>query len=314
MVSQSDFSYQSLGVFEDIDLGGYTKTQNEPPDRIQRRNLTHRGARTSYRVDVNLSTCVHGYLDASKQQRASLIILEAQFASVGDGRHRFRCADMSLEFSDDYQAPSKPDVIAYAPFRFQEQSDPTAIGIEEEKQVAATASGGGPGGSAGVNFSASKKMSYQMRYFDRGTAGTFHSIKNNTRDGVWWNLQESLNPKQKDGIRANCLFAVVLTRESEAPFTGDFQLVMKAGTWYNIQEIWKETTGRAIPDDPINFDPTSPPQGTTTGITADQLGRYTDNRELEKLLDSFHPGHRLDPASVPASNVGAPLGPGDTTT
>lgn len=303
MVSQKDFGCRNLQFCEDDDLGGHVKTQNEPPGQPQRNNLSHRGAGTSYRVDVDLSTCVHGYLDSSATQRASLIVLEAQFAFVGQGPRRFRWADMSLKFVDDPSTPSKPDVISWAPFRFQEESDPTTIDVEEEKQGGGNISGGAGVVSGGANASVRKKSSYQMRYFDRGTAGRFPNVKNNTYDGVWWTLQESLDPKQRNGIRANSFFAVLIKRESDAPFIGDFQLIIEAGTWYSIRKAWETITCRAIPDDPINFLPSEPPQGKVTGIETNNLGKYTVKGELAKLVDYLNPPPSSQP---PAAEAGGP--------
>lgn len=195
---------------------------------------------------------------------------------------------MSLQFSDTGET-SKPDVISWAPFRFQEQSDPTTIDVEEEKQAGANASGGLPGGSAGINASVRKKTNYQRRYFDRGTGGRYPNPKMDTYDGIWWTLQESLNPEQRDGIRVNCLFAVLIQRESDAPFIGDFQLVIEAGIWYKIKKKWETVIGRAIPDDPINFDPSAKPQGKLDGIDANNLGTYLDKERLMELVDLLNP-------------------------
>jgi hypothetical protein len=140
-----------------------------------------------------------------------------------------------------------------------------------------------------VNASISKKTNFQKRYFDRGTAGRYYNTKADTYDGVWWTLQESLNPEQKDGIRVNCLFAVLIQRASKASFTGDFQLGIEAGIWHKIKEKWQTIRCKAMPDDPINFDPAAKPQGKVDDIDANNLGKYMGQEKLTELVDLLNP-------------------------
>ena len=143
----------------------------------------------------------------------------------------------------------------------------------------------GTAAQAQLNASWQRTATYQRSYFDRGSVGTGDNEEFDVDDSVWWDLQESKNPHQKDGIRPNRLFAVLLQRETDADFIGDFRLNVDAGTWQNIREEWKFKTGQTISDDPVNFHPGRPPQGVHEGIDPNNLGEWAVGECLAKLTE-----------------------------
>ena len=73
--------------------------------------ITNRGPDSRYKVQVILSACVNGYLDARMTHRVSLILVEyrAVFSSI----------DTSFEFQTYPPDPNNlaPQVATYAPFK-----------------------------------------------------------------------------------------------------------------------------------------------------------------------------------------------------
>lgn len=270
-------------IYEDADQGGHVKTLNDPPDRIQRKEITSRGPESKMRVKVSLFTCVHGYLDKDHNVPASLIILDAQFRVIGTAKARFRYAEIRMQFRNASLASTPPpDVIGYAPFRTEEKFNVTteerrkklALGVTIGTTVPATFQ---------INPAWEYESSFKRRYFDRGSAGTGYNAEYDCEDSVWWALQESKNPHQKDGIRPDCRFAVLIKRQDNQGFLGDFRVTVDGGTFYNVSEEWKFKRGRTVPDDPINFHPDQKPQGQHEGIDPSNLGIWVKDSKLIAL-------------------------------
>lgn len=297
MVSQDDLEKQeALAIYEDVDQGGHVKTLNVPADRIQRKTITNRGEASSFRVKLKLFTCVHGQMNQISRTPATLILLDAQFVVVGTNKGRFRSAGIRLQFrnQDDRSGQCPPSIVAFAPFRVQKRMNETSEDRNHQFNIGATG-GFQAAAQAQLNASWQRTATYQRNYFDRGSAGTGDNEQFDVDDSVWWDLQESLNPHQKDGIRPNCLFAVLVQRTTDADFLGDIRVNVDAGTWQSVREEWKFKTGQTVPDDPVIFHPGFPPQGTHEGIDPENLGAWAVGDRLAKLTEI--PG--LEPLAPP---------------
>jgi len=284
MPSQQELEFtKEYSLYEDSDQGGRTKTRNEPPDRIQRQNIHQSNRTDKYKIDVDLYTCIHGTLDQVEKKRASLIVFDFQLVCV-DGSGSFRNAQFEFEFEDTDTASRKsgPNVFAYAPFRTEERSYQTSEDVETTKKLELSGGVSAIGEVKGL-ISGQKKISYQNRYFDRGTGGRYYQSANDRYDGVWWSLNQSKNPHAHDGVRANFRAAVLLTRSSDNEFRGNFRLTVDAGILNKMTrkiEDWRRLT---VPDDPINFHPSEPPQGECKGIDSTNLGALAQDDKLKNL-------------------------------
>ena len=285
VISQLDLqSRREYIIYENEDQGGHTKTRNVPPNLIQRKSV-HAGAKeTDYRFCVDLYTCVHGWMDESKAQRASLIVFDAQFVCV-KGKGLIRSTQISFEFNDYAGANpgSNPEVIAYAPFGSEETFDEATTDVRSRHQVEAGA-GASMGASVDARYTREKESSYQMRYFGRGDSRRVINATQNRYTGVWWSLTKSQDPHDdQHGVRPNCRFALLLTRSSDANFTASFRLDVDAGFWYAVQKRFDRWKGTAETDDPINFSPAFPPQGEYEGIDPLRLGIWKNEDKLKRL-------------------------------
>ena len=287
MPSQEDLQTPTeYFIYEDPDQGGHTKTRNEPSDRIQRRNIHTSGKRSDHKIDIDLYTCVHGWLDQKKEQRASLLVFDAQLVCT-KGKGIFRRAYLAFEFDDQTpsKSPSNPDVLAYAPFVEMESSHEVTEDVSSRHQFEAGA-GVSSIGEASAKYTRERETSYQNRYFDKGTANRFYDAPRDRYNGVWWNLNHSQNPHDLDGIRCNFRCAVLLKRSSDADFQGTFQLDVDAGSWYAVEKKFSHWRGvaEAETDDPINFHPSAPPQGEHQGIEPTRLGIWREDDKLRSLV------------------------------
>jgi hypothetical protein len=185
------------------------------------------------KIDVDLKTCVHGYLSWSKRQPASLIIFGVQFTSLRN-HGTIRRMHLQVDFEDVHgNTPSaNPGIISYAPFEFERQNVPE-INVEETK-----------GGQTTINLvrvnqgvTHLKVEKYKDVYFGKAAAETVVNDKG-IHSGVWWNVKQSTNPHAKDdaGIEPNYRFAVLLTRRKDSDFQARLRLVVDAGWRHSVEK------------------------------------------------------------------------------
>lgn len=293
----------------------HTQALNTTPNQRQRRYLT--GKETEFSFSLKLYTVVHGWLDvdATVKKPASLIIVEARFIYKGsDITRRFRSAELHLSFKGhDGETPEQiaqlpqiskdgrrqlknrtskanPSVVQYAPFRKQEKGDENSISVEQERQFGAE--GGLQFQPANFNLSANNRrtQNYQQPFFSTGSADLEYDQTTGLFNGAWWKLKENPNSKikQRVGVRPEVLLAVLVERDSDAPFRGDFSIDIDAGYWESRGKKWKWASGTAV-DDPIIYDPAELPFGEVEGVNDGHLAKYRNAKELAALATRLAP-------------------------
>ena len=284
MPSQADLDHVTeYPCYDHEDQGGQTKTRNEPSDRIQRQNIHTSRKSDTFKTDVDLYACVHGTFDPIKREKASLIIFDFQLVCV-KGRGLFKRVRFEFEFANKADKRLGPSVRAYAPFRSEERSNTTIAEVETTHKLDLKA---GVDQIATVDGSIGRenKISYQNRYFDRGTGGRYYQSSGDRYNGVWWSLNQSKKPGAREGIRANFRAAILLKRSSDEEFLSTFKLDVDAGLWYGLQSQMSDWCGITEPDDPINFDPNALPQGECEGIDPTNLGSLAKDDKLRELVE-----------------------------
>lgn len=283
MPSQVDLSQvKEYPFYDHEDQGGQTKSRNEPPERIQRQNVRNSRKSDTFKIDVDLYTCVHGTLDPIKREKASLIIFDFQLVCV-KGSGLFKYAKFEFEFTNKADKRLGPAVRAYAPFRTEDRSNTTIADVEATQKLELKA-GVDQVGTVEGSMGREKRISYQNRYFDRGTGGRYYQSSGDRYNGVWWSLNQSKKPGVREGIRANFRAAILLRRDSDDEFLGTFSLDTNAGVFYGLQSKINDWRGIVEPDDPINFDPGYPPQGECRGIDHTNLGSLAEGDKLKELV------------------------------
>ncbi len=296
-------------IYEDSDQGGHTKTRNPSPGYVQRRSIHAGDTQTNYRISVELYACVHGWIDETRTESASLIIFDAQFVVVNNGDGIIRWAQLTFDFHNQEggETASNPHVLSYAPFAIEEILGESNNVTRLRQQIEAGAgAGSGLPASADVRYTWERESEYQKRYFDRGDAGRLVDARQNRYSGVWWSLTKGKDPHDRQrGVRPNCRFAVLLRRsDPDAPFTCSFRLAVNAGFWYAAARQFDNWTGRAEIDDPILFDPRAAPLQGQGGMIIDplRLGLWRDDGGGERLKTLVKiPG--LEPIQAAASAV-----------
>lgn len=169
--------------YDHEDQGGQTKSRNELPERIPRQNVHSNGKIDTFKIDVDLYTCVHGTFDPKKREKASLVVFDFQLVCV-KGSRLFKYARFEFEFTNEADKRLGPGVRAYAPFRTENRSD-TRIADVETTQKLDLKAGVNQVGTVEGGMGKEKKISYQDRYFDRGTCGRYYQPSGDRYNGVW---------------------------------------------------------------------------------------------------------------------------------
>ena len=243
----------------------------------------------NFKIDVDLKTCVYGYLSWSKRQPASLIIFGVQFACLRN-HGTIRQMHLKVDFEDIYgnTPPANPGIISHVPFEFERQNV-KEIDVEETRGVQSNVSA--TIDLVGVNqgVTHSKVEKYKDVYFGKAAAETVANNKG-IHSGVWWNVKQSTNPHAKDdaGIEPNYRFAVLLTRENNSDFQARLDLVVDAGWRHTVKNNFSQKVTGAGKKPNLNFSPTTLHyEGNCTGINRKRLGKFKSCAELQKITHSI---------------------------
>jgi hypothetical protein len=243
----------------------------------------------NFNIDIELKTCVHGYLSWSKRQPASLIIFGVQLACLRN-HGTIKRMRLQVDFEDMHgNTPSaNPGVISHAPFEFERQNV-SEINIEETRgaQSNVSATINLVGGNHGVTHSRVEK--YKELYFGKSAAATLVNDKG-VHSGVWWDVKQSTNPHAKDdaGIEPNYRFAVLLTRKNDSDFQARLCLEVNAGWRHRVENNFSQKVTGAGKKPNLTFSPaTLHYEGNCTGINRKRLGRFKSCAELQKVTHSI---------------------------
>lgn len=213
---------------------------------------------SEFKVDVDIHSCVHGYLGKDRKQPASLIVFSTQLTCLDKGT--FNLFRMEVDFCDQDGAvnPCKPQVIATAPFSVEERlhedvrsirekvTDMVENNAEASITVPIQASLGGKLGHT-TQRTKERETNYQEHYFSKGSSNT-RCDESGLRNGVWWNVRKGRDPVTGDdvgGIPPNYRFAVLITRTNDdTPFEAHVQLFVEAGWAHKTEKILQLLLGK----------------------------------------------------------------------
>lgn len=242
-----------------------------------------------FNIDIELQTCIHGYLSRRGRQPASLLIFGVQFASLRK-QGTFKRMHLRLDFQDSegVKPATSPEIICHAPFELERQNI-TEINVQQTDGVRNSVfaninlAGGKSGGSKTISHS--KVENYKDLYFDKGASATVANERGR-HSGIWWNVKQSTNPHAKDdaGIESNYRFAVLLTRKNDSEFQVQLRLLVDAGWRHRVENHFSRGITVTGDNPDLNFSPvTRRYEGNCTGINRKRLGRFKDRAELKRL-------------------------------
>jgi hypothetical protein len=234
-----------------------------------------------YKVDIDIRTCIHGYLASNKEVSATLIVFDVQLVCTSN-KGIFDYFNMEVEFQDKFASqknswykfgwrkiesektePSKikssavvePAIMTTAPFVAEEHDNKDVVDFKRENSkvnrkninsgvgVGNQAARMGASGAVENTISTKEETTGKYLYFSKGSSNT-RCDASGRRYAVWWNVKKSSNPNSKDdaGIHPNYRFAVLLKRNHETePFEAQVQLTIKADSARRSQMFGPET-------------------------------------------------------------------------
>ena len=291
MVSQDEFRQpRSLPFIAGEISEGELKTRNFPSDEVHRRVVTDRGESddSKFKVEVQLVTCVHGTFSPARPSPTSLIVFEYQLHCL-EAKHVFKSVTTSFEFSEkeiltrsapDPTEMATPSVIAYAPYAQRRFNTTTSeIGRKRGAEIAAGAE------FMPTNLESKlyreKEESHTQEYFEKSESGRHYKAEEKRHHKVWWKMTQ--NSSQGHGISPAFRVAILLSRTSDSPFLGTFNIDIDGSFWFSVAQVFDRILGRASIDDPINFDPASQPIGLGE-LDSTWLGKLAEGAMLDNKL------------------------------
>jgi hypothetical protein len=239
----------------------------------------------NFRIDIDLATCVHGYLSPSKKQPASLIVLGVQFVCLTK-RGTFNRIKLDLDFQAE--DGNRPSIIEHAPFVQEEHEK------ESHKKVRKTAKTefdahtdidlrAGHSGTS-VKTEEKKESSFTENYYGKGVSST-RAEEDGSRPGIWWNVKKSSDPDSKDdaGIESNYRFAVLLTRKNRERFNARMKLLVDAGWRFRAENRLSQVKYIKGQSPNLAFSPQIWYEGNCKGINRKRLGNFVKDGKLAKL-------------------------------
>ncbi|KAE8453928.1 hypothetical protein EG329_007704 [Mollisiaceae sp. DMI_Dod_QoI] len=244
----------------------------------------------NFNIDVQLEKAVHGYLLADKKKRASLLVFGVQLVSL---RRNTPFKRLKLEAKIiELQGPptSRPEILAHAPFVFEEALKVSKVPVETGSEVQMTSDVEVNVGVGKVKFGrkviGGKQSESVEVYFAKG-ASAICEDGDGKRSKVWWNVKQSTVPNSKDnaGIDPNYRFAVLLARgkDDKAPYRVKIDLEVHAGWEY----LFEHGLSNTIHAKDLDIDPRTWHVGVDPrSINREKLGLFEKPEYLASLTKS----------------------------
>lgn len=248
-----------LDLFEASLDEGQVRRQNNPAEQIERMVITDRSPMSSYKVQVILSACIHGYFDAEKTKPASLILVDYNLNATAEGAV-FASIDTSFEFQTYPPDPNNltPQVAAYAPFKEPARLNESTAKKSKKHQSSAKFSPQFAGAGAGeVAYATERALEHEQKYFDLAQGGRDYDGKERPYR-VWWSVIQ--NRSQKLGVPPKLRLAMLVERTSEDKFQAVFKIAPRGGIGYALDHLREKWLRKTTYDDPVVFDPLVDPK------------------------------------------------------
>jgi len=241
----------------------------------------------NFRIDIEIPTCVHGFLAPDKQQPASLIIFAVQFVCLAK-KGAFNRVKVDLDFESSNTSILSPNIVAHAPFVNEEEQNVSLKDIKHIVKKSITGSANitlGPGkAGASETSSSQREETFVQRYAGRAASSTRVNIKTGRSSGVWWNVKKTTDPNKSDnGINSNYCFAVLLERDDKSDFEVGLNLMVDAG-WRFLAENGGSRETKIDGKSPhLKFVPGIWYEGNCLGIDRKKLDLFRDQDRLADL-------------------------------
>ncbi|KUJ15913.1 uncharacterized protein LY89DRAFT_98879 [Mollisia scopiformis] len=243
----------------------------------------------NFKIDIQLEKAVHGYLTPDRQQRASLLVFGVQLVSQRR-KTPFKRLTLEAKLMETQGSPSsRPEVLAHAPFVFEEALKRCEIEVQNARRVkdhaAASFNVGGAKIGIGREVTRSRTSRSIHKYFAKGSSAT--TVDDDGKcSGIWWNVKQSTIPDAQDdaGIDPNYCFAILLTRErnDKAVFKVKINLEAHAGLSYLLENKFSHV----IHVKDLNVDPRTWHVGPCRSIDRERLGHFLKPENLVALTKS----------------------------
>jgi hypothetical protein len=245
---------------------GKGKTKNETPEQIHRRDImNHEDA--FFHTNIVMSACVHGVWDKENNDPTPATFILFTCEIQGMREFRARKIKLQLEFKnvrhDDGKQPlANPTIVSRGP-EVIKRLDKLSVLRRRERGVAGSLEAPVMV-KPGITLNQLNIEEYQKQYFAEAKSGVRHASSTDHRyTKVWWIYTE--NSKKAEGVAPGFRIAVLLKRDNNSPFQGQFSITefdagwrhKGAGIWH---DLWSERDPEEEEDriiDPINFDPAS---------------------------------------------------------
>lgn len=246
----------SLELFNTGTVDGEGKTRNDPPDQVHRTMVTNRN-NGLFRVDVKMETCIHGEWAQDDKTPASFMVFHCEVNSLV--QYKVRKLRMRWEFVNSEggpsQGPANPTIEALGPHltrRYNRSEVSHQVEKEGELGIEGAEALAKPVAKMRLKFA----KEFETHYYEevQAMADPAPGGKTQRRTRAEWLFKQ--NKQLNEGIVPAFRVAVLLKRESNAPFKGLFTLAeFDAGFRYKLAERWEEFHHEPNVDDPINFVP-----------------------------------------------------------
>jgi hypothetical protein len=262
---------------------------------LQPRKIYQSEKEKNFKVDIDILTCVNGYLAHDRKQAASLIVFGVQLVTLKKGS--FNRIKMDLDFLDanGMESASCPVILNHAPYKTEAYENVTQIKNTHKIVLNGNGNAGGPPGSllkmgASLEVTDQRESNFKDRYYGKGSSSTRLNAQS-SRSGIWWNVKKSSDPDAHDdaGIKANYQFAVLLTRPNNDLFRAKLTLLVDAGWRFKteIQIPQKVKDNKGASSTSLVFSPEVWYEGTRLlGIERTRLGEFVKSDTLVKLAET----------------------------
>ncbi|UNI23918.1 hypothetical protein JDV02_009709 [Purpureocillium takamizusanense] len=246
---------------------GKGKTKNATPDQVHREDvMNHEDA--FFHTNIVMSACIHGTWDEEHNDKtpATFLVFTCEVQSMRE--FRARKIKIQIDFrnvnnEDGSLRPANPTIVSRGPEIIERfQKIPV---LRKSEHGIRGAIDGGTVVKPGVTLHQISSDEYEKPYFAEAKSGVRHASPTDHRYvKVWWIYTE--NSKGTGGVAPGFRVAVLLKRDNNSPFQGQFAITeFDAGWRYPGAVVWHDFWSGRDPDaeedkiiHPINFDPTKP--------------------------------------------------------
>ena len=165
---------------------------------------------------------------------------------------------LAVRSQEPQNLKDEPFVIAYAPFKLSEMMDPVEVEYTEKLNMELSAGASFAPTNVELKLGGESEKKYKMNDFAFGQAFQESTDGKFGSDAILWELRE--NETKGAGVPDTFRLA---QRANTKKLIGTFSLDLHAGIWFAAAKSFKKVCDMLEEDDPIIFDPSLGPQGSS---------------------------------------------------